>query len=141
MYTTILRPLLIVHVTVVCICLYLSFYMVTNGFRARFPIDDKKLELKTGIMKPSKLLWGLGLAWFGFLLWLTILSDRFDMAHTVIFLGLGFFIPAGIALIIQKALPIADRRHRIIGRICLLFFTLMLATTTITYYLIYLAKY
>ncbi|MDH5677379.1 MAG: hypothetical protein OEZ28_02040 [Nitrospinota bacterium] len=140
-YNTVLHPLLMAHLVVVSISLYLSVYMVINGFMARFPLDDGSLTLKTGFAKPSKVLWGIGLAWFAFLVWMTTLSGRLSSSHTVIFLVLGFGIPAGVALLIHFALPKADRRHRIVGRVCLMFFGLMLATTTTTYYLLYIAKY
>ncbi|MDH5636962.1 MAG: DUF420 domain-containing protein [Nitrospinota bacterium] len=140
-YTSILRPLLTVHVTVVSMSLYLSVYMVINGFLARFPMDDGSLTLKTGLARPSKVLWGIALFWLAFLGWLTILSGRFDLYHAAIFLALGFGAPAGMALLIHFTLPKADRRHRIVGRICLLLFSLMLATTVSTYYLLYIAKY
>ncbi|MDH5510801.1 MAG: DUF420 domain-containing protein [Nitrospinota bacterium] len=140
-YSKILRPLLMVHVVVVSISLYLSIYMVINGFMARFPMGDGSLSLKTGPASPSKILWGIALFWLALLVWLTILSGRFDFSHAVIFLTLGFGAPAGMALLIHFTLPKADRRHRIVGRICLLFFSLMLVTTVSTYFLLYIAKY
>ena len=140
-HAKILRPLLMVHVIVVSISLYLSVYMVINGFMARFPLDDGSLTLRTGLVRPSRDLWGIALLWLAFLVWVTVVSGRFGLGHAVIFLGLGFGVPAAVALLIHFLFPGADRRHRMVGRICLFFFTLMLATTISTYYLLYIARF
>jgi uncharacterized membrane protein YozB (DUF420 family) len=140
-YGAIFRPLLYLHITLVASTLYLSFYMLINGFIAKFPLDDGNMTLKTGIVKTSWTLWGIGIAWFAFLLWKLAPSQNLDITHKAIIFTLGFFLPAGVSLLIHKTLPKADQRHRTVGRITMILFSLMLVTTTVTYYLIYIARY
>jgi len=140
-YIKILRPLLFIHVIIVCVSLYLSFYMLINGFMAKFPLDDGSLTLRTGLMKPSLALWGISAAWLVFLLWMIISHPAINNFHKALILTLGYLLPAASAILIHKALPKADRRHRIIGRITIFCFSLMLITTAGAYFLLYIARY
>jgi hypothetical protein len=54
------------------------------------------------------------------------------------FLSLGYFIPASLMFLTGKALPYSERRHRIMGRLCLGMFVLLLVTSTSVYYLLYI---
>ena len=140
-YSNVFRPLLYLHIAVVASSLYLSIYMVINGFMAKFPLYDGNMTLKTGLVSPSPVLWGIGLVWLIFLFWKVGPAKALDLNHKVLIISLAFLLPAAVSLLIHFTLPKADQRHRIVGQITLIFFSMMLLTTCVTYFLIYIAFY
>ena len=57
------------------------------------------------------------------------------------FLSIGYFIPAALAVLIQKTLPESEKRHRVLGTICLGLFAGLLLTSTLAYCLLYVVEY
>ena len=140
-YENVFRPLMYLHIAVVASSLYLSLYMVLNGFSAKFPLNDGNLTLKTGLAKPSPILWGIGILWLIFLIWRIAPAKTVDINHKILIISLSFILPAAISLLIHFTLPKADVRHRVVGRITLAFFSILLITTVLIYSFIYLATY
>ena len=136
-YRKVFRPVLFAHFLAVTLSLFMAVYMIANGFRTAV-IERGAIALKNERIERSKMLWLLGFVWLGFLLWWVFSRLRFDWTHRVMFLSLGYFIPAALMLLADRALPYSERRHRVMGRLCLGMFVLLLVTSTSVYYLLYI---
>ena len=135
-------PVLILHFSVVCLSTFASFYTVTSGFRGA-AIHEGRLVLGNERLPLSKPLWIAGLVWLGFLSWWVfywwggIHKGNLGMHYKVMFLALGYIIPASIALTIHKVFPLAEQRHRFMGRLTAGLFTLLLFSSGAIYSLLY----
>lgn len=136
-YHKVFRPILYAHFLAVTLSLFLAVYMVANGFRTAV-IGRGAIVLKNERIAHSKALWLLGLVWLVFLAWWVFSRPRFDWGHRAMFLSLGYFIPASSMFLTGRALPYSERRHRVMGRLCLGMFVLLLVTSTSVYYLLYI---
>ena len=139
-YQKIFRPVMIAHFLMVTSSIFLATYMIINGFRTAIKRDGA-LILKSERLAISKALWTISLVWLGLLAWWVFSVHKFGWGHRTMFLAFGFFIPAMLAIITQKVLPDSARRHRMLGRLCLAMFAGLLATSTMVYYLLYVAQY
>ncbi len=136
-YSHVFRPILILHFIAVTFSSFFAIYMIVNGFRTAVRTEEGVMELRDGRLGISLVAWGVSVVWLGILLWFLFAFHSFSWGHKITFLAMGYFIPAGIALLIQKALPFSERRHRVLGKICLILFALLLLTSTLTYSLLY----
>ncbi len=139
-YVKIFRPVMIAHFLIVTTSIFLAIYMVINGFRTAVK-QRTAMFLRSEPVKTSKIMWAIGLIWLALLSWWVFSVHSFGWGHRMMFLAFGFFIPAILAIIIQWTLPDSAKRHRALGRLCLAMFACLLATSTIVYYLLYVAQY
>ncbi len=139
-YSKIFRPIMLVHFIVVTFSITLAIYMIINGFKTAARKDDR-MFLKDQRMKASKPLWAAGVAWLCFLTWWVFSVSQFGWEHKIMFLALGYFIPAALAALIQKTFPDSERRHRTLGKLCITLFACLLVTSTLAYFLLYVVQY
>jgi len=139
-YREIFRPVLLTHFAVVMLTMFSATYMIINGFKSAERVDGQ-MRLKNGRARISRVLWIISLVWLGLLSWWLFNTHHFGWGHKILFLSFGYFVPAGFAVATTKLLPELDRRHRALGRFCLVMFTCLLFTSTVVYYLLYIAEY
>ncbi len=137
-YQKIFHPLLLLHFLIVSLSTFISLYMIGNGFRTASVINGR-MSLKSEKIMRSRILWGIGFLWLGFLAWWVSSKSVFSLWHKTMLLSLGYFIPAITILVIGKMLPNSEKRHRTLGRICIMLFVMLLITSTLAYYLLYMA--
>ncbi|VAX18976.1 hypothetical protein MNBD_NITROSPINAE01-1964 [hydrothermal vent metagenome] len=138
-YRYIFHPILFAHFIAVTVSTFLAVYMIGNGFRTAVYDENRIMTLKSFDVVRSKVLWLAGFLWLGFLLWLLFSLSKLGVWHKLLLLSLGYFIPAGVALLIGKTLPDSGRRHRMLGKACLYSFAFLLVTSTLVYFLLYIA--
>lgn len=139
-YDKVFRPIMMVHFMMVTFSIILAIYMIINGFKTVVR-DGSKMTLKNERVKPSVTLWVLGVIWLLFLVWWLFSVQQFGWGHWVMFLSLGYFIPVVVALLIQRTLPESEKRHRVLGTICIGLFAGLLVTSTLAYCLLYVVDY
>lgn len=139
-YDKVFRPVMMVHFIMVTFSIILAIYMIINGFKIAVR-DGGEMTLKNERLKPSIMLWALGFVWLVLLTWWLFSVQQFGWGHWIMFLSLGYFIPSVLAILIQKALPESEKRHRVLGRICILLFAGLLITSTLAYCLLYVVEY
>ncbi len=137
LYTSSFRPILYIHFTFVCLSVFLAVYTVISGFKAAVNRDGR-LVLENRRLGASKLLWSLGFIWLVVLTWWLLSIHAFSWGYRVIFLFLGYFLPAAVAFFANMVLPFSEHRHRILGRLCMASFAGLLLTSTITYSMLYI---
>jgi uncharacterized membrane protein YozB (DUF420 family) len=136
-YTSVFRPLLWTHFLIVTLSTFFAVYTVISGFKAAVRQNGQML-LKNIRLSPSKVLWSISFIWLIFLGWWLQTVHAFTLGYRAILLFFGYILPAGIAFAIHKALPFSERRHRILGRLCLVLFACLLVTSTLTYSMLYI---
>jgi len=130
-------PLFYFHFLIVILATFFAIYVIILGFKTAVTVDGR-LVLKDEKAVPSKTLWGIGFVWLAFLAWWLISVHQFSWGDRILFLLFGYFIPAGIVLSVHLALPFKERRHRLLGRICVGLFACLLITSTMIYTLLYI---
>jgi uncharacterized membrane protein YozB (DUF420 family) len=140
-YDSIFLPILTTHLILVTLGLILAPYMIVEGYRACDKVGGEYV-LKPGVLKadPKKFiriwLWILGL-WAlmeGYCL-IVGKSGGAQLAYFLIFATIALVI--GLEKLIEKWLPDGARRHRILGRVTMIMFALILITSTATYLMLY----
>jgi uncharacterized membrane protein YozB (DUF420 family) len=140
-YMKFFRPVLLVHFTTVVLSSFFAIYTAITGFRAAERIDGE-MKLSDKRLTLSKPLWSIGLLWLGFIIWTlsailgSVHGDR-GFSFAVMFIVIGYLLPAGIALVIHKTLPYAERRHRVMGRVTVGLYGLLLVTSILTWSILY----
>ena len=140
-YNSVFLPVLYTHLTLVTLGLILTPYMIVEGFRA----CDKTggdYALRSGELKadPKKFtriwLWILGL-WVVAEIFCLIRGMRWQghLAYFLIFATIAGVV--GLEKLIEKWLPDGAQRHRVLGRVTMVMFALILATSTATYLMLY----
>jgi uncharacterized membrane protein YozB (DUF420 family) len=140
-YDSVFLPILSTHLTLVTLGLILTPYMIVEGFRACDKVD-RDYVLRSGDLKadPKKFtriwLWILGL-WALIEVYCLAVgkSGGAQMAYFLIFATIALVV--GLEKLIEKWLPDGARRHRILGRVTMIMFALILATSTATYLMLY----
>jgi uncharacterized membrane protein YozB (DUF420 family) len=140
-YDSVFLPILTTHLTLVTLGLILTPYMIVEGFRACDKVD-REYVLRSGELKadPKKFtriwLWILGL-WALMEVYCLAMgkSGGAQLAYFLIFVTIALVV--GLEKLIEKWLPDGARRHRILGRVTMIMFALILATSTATYLMLY----
>ncbi len=141
-YHNVFVPVLTTHLFLVTLGLVLAFYMIPLGFRASENTGGD-YRLKTGELKMQprtfKIIlltifgcWALVQA-----ILLAVRQNPFgaSVAYGLIFATIALVVSA--EKLIEKLLPTAARRHRILGRVTMVVFALVLVTSTATYLMLY----
>jgi len=141
-YKSVFIPVLTIHLVLVTFGLIMTLYMINLGFRASIK-HNGDYALKEGDLKISpKSFWRVLLIVAG--LWgvnQIILSFARDaswqksLAWGLIFATIALVI--SIEKLIEKILPNGAKRHRVLGRITMVNFALILVTSTMTYLMLY----
>jgi len=140
-YNNVFSPILFTHVSLVVLGLILGPYLIVEAYRACDKVGDEYV-LKPGILKadPKKFtriwLWILGF-WVVAEIFCLIRGMRWQghLAYFLIFATIAGVV--GLEKLIEKWLPDGARRHRILGRVTMIMFALILATSTATYLMLY----
>ncbi|MDP6657174.1 MAG: DUF420 domain-containing protein [Nitrospinaceae bacterium] len=141
-YDNVFIPILAAHLILVCLGLILAIYMIFQGFRACDKVNgDYRLqsrELKVNPKTFKSVMMTLAGLWLVNQLILTFVRHKSfaaSLAWALIFGVIGLVIY--LERIIEKALPDGARRHRLLGRTTMVIFALILATSTLTYLMLY----
>ena len=141
-YDNIFVPILTTHLLLVTLGLILAFYMIFLVFRACDRIEGdyllKSRELKVNTKTFKAIMITLAGLWAGNQLILTFIRNKSlaaSIAWALIFSVIALVIY--LEKFIERYLPDGARRHRVIGRITMVIFALILATSTLTYLMLY----
>ena len=141
-YENVFMPVLTTHLILVTLGMVLAFYMIPQGFRAS-DNSSGEYRLKTGNlkMKPRTFkivmftiigCWALNQT-----LLLAVRQSPFgaSVAYAMIFATVALVV--SLEKLIEKMLPDGARRHRVLGRITMVVYALILVTSTATYLMLY----
>ncbi|MCL0045254.1 DUF420 domain-containing protein [Nitrospinaceae bacterium] len=141
-YENIFLPTLTTHLVLVCLGLILSIYMIFQGFRAcdkiegDYILQSRELRSNPKIFKYTMAI--LGGVWAANQLILTFIRQKSfaaSLAWAIIFGVIALVIY--LEKFIEKALPDGANRHRILGRVTMVIFALILVTSTLVYLMLY----
>ena len=141
-YESVFKPVLITHLSLVVMGMILAFYMLSQGFRASEKLDGEYL-LKDGKLKVSprkfKIIMFTILGCWA-LLQIALLITRENpmgasIAYTLIFATVALVV--SLEKLIEKLLPDGAKRHRVLGRVTMIIYALILVTSTATYLMLY----
>jgi uncharacterized membrane protein YozB (DUF420 family) len=140
-YDSVFLPILTTHLILVTLGLIMTPYMIVEGFRACDKVG-KHYDLKPGELKvdPKKFiriwLWILGLWALVEVYCLAVgKSVGSQIAYFLIFTTIALVV--GLEKLIEKWLPDGAQRHRVLGRVTMVMFALILITSTATYLMLY----
>ena len=141
-YENIFLPTLTTHLVLVCLGLILSIYMIFQGFRAcdkiegNYILQSRELRSNPKIFKYTMTI--LGGVWAANQLILTFIRQKSfaaSLAWAIIFGVIALVIY--LEKFIEKSLPDGANRHRILGRVTMVIFALILVTSTLVYLMLY----
>jgi uncharacterized membrane protein YozB (DUF420 family) len=141
-YENVFIPVLSTHLILVVLGLIFAFYMLSQGFRASKKVEGEYL-LKEGELKISSRKFKIVmLTIFGCwaVVQVLLLATRENpmgasIAYALIFVTVA--LVASLEKLIEKLLPDGAKRHRILGRMTMVIFALILITSTATYIMLY----
>ena len=141
-YDNVFVPTLTTHLILVCLGLIFSIYMIFQGFRACEKIDGNYIlqsrELKANPKVFRATMVTLTGVWIANQLILTFIRHKSfaaSLAWAIIFGVIALVIY--LEKFIEKSLPNGAQRHRVLGRITMVIFALILVTSTLTYLMLY----
>ena len=141
-YENIFKPVLITHLSLVVVGMILAFYMLSQGFRASKKVDGEYFLtdgiLKVGSRRFKIVMFTILGCWV--ILQLTLLATRQNpmgasIAYALIFMTIAFVV--SLEKVIEKLLPNGAKRHRVLGRVTMVIYALILVTSTATYLMLY----
>jgi uncharacterized membrane protein YozB (DUF420 family) len=141
-YENVFIPVLSTHLILVVLGLIFAFYMLSQGFRASKKVGGEYLlkeeELKISSRKFKIVMLTIFGCWA--VVQMMLLATRespmgASIAYALIFLTVA--LVASLEKLIEKLLPNGARRHRVLGRVTMVIFALILVTSTATYIMLY----
>ena len=141
-YENIFLPTLTTHLVLVCLGLILSIYMIFQGFRAcdkiegNYILQSRELRSNPKFFKYTMVI--LAGVWAANQLILTFIRQKSfaaSLAWAIIFGVIALVIY--LEKFIEKSLPDGANRHRILGRVTMVIFALILVTSTLVYLMLY----
>jgi len=140
-YDNVFSPILLIHVSLVILGLILGPYLIVEGYRACDKVGGE-FVLRSGELKadPKKFtriwLWILGL-WALMEIFCLVRGKPWQaqLAYFLIFATIAAVV--GLEKLIEKWLPDGAHRHRVLGRVTMIMFALILVTSTATYLMLY----
>ena len=141
-YENIFLPTLTTHLVLVCLGLILSIYMIFQGFRACDKIEGNYIlqsrELRSNPKTFRYTMAILGGVWAANQLILIFIRHKSFAASLVWAIIFGVIaLVIYLEKFIERSLPDGARRHRVLGRITMVIFALILVTSTLTYLMLY----
>jgi uncharacterized membrane protein YozB (DUF420 family) len=141
-YENVFIPVLSTHLILVVLGLIFAFYMLSQGFRASKKVDGEYL-LKEGELKISPRKFKIVmLTIFGCwaVVQVLLLVTRGNpmgasIAYALIFGTVA--LVASLEKLIEKLLPDGAKRHKVLGRVTMVIFAMILITSTATYIMLY----
>ncbi len=139
-YNYIFTPTLTIHILLVTFGIVIAIYMIILGFRASVKQNGNRI-LKNEEIKINSRNFLLTLA-VSFGLFLLLAFVRCNSFGCYIVYIVGFLIVFLVLLfekVIEKFLPDGAKRHRLLGRLTMVMYVVILMTSTLTYILLYIA--
>ena len=141
-YNNVFVPVLTTHLILVTLGMVLAFYMIPQGFRASentggdYRLKAGELKMKSRTFK-LVLFTILGCWALVQVLLLVTRQSPFgaSVAYGLIFVTVALVV--SLEKLIEKLLPEGARRHRVLGRVTMVIFALVLVTSTATYLMLY----
>jgi len=146
LYDWVFSPLLTLHIAVVSVGIVMAIYMIILGFRAA-QRKGKEMFLRAGELKVKQKtlikigLWAFGVSIFAFVYRSLTTETGFTAGKFWVYFS-GFLLVAlvlGLERFIERALPDGERRHRLLGTFTMILYVVALFTSSITYFLLYVA--
>ncbi len=141
-YENVFVPVLTIHLILVTLGMVFAFYMISQGFRASQNTGGD-YRLKEGVLQMNprtfKIVmftilgcWALNQG-----VLLAVRENPFgaSVAYGLIFATVALVV--SLEKLIEKLLPEGARRHRVLGRITMVIYALILVTSTATYLMLY----
>ena len=137
-YQYVFSPLLTIHILVVSTGLILAGYMIILGFRVTIKTAGKRM-LQAGILKMSPTAFrNAAIATFALFAVLAII--RWGSLGRFLVYFFGFLLIMGVLMLekgIERLIPDGEKRHRWIGTFTMVLYVIALATSSITYVMLY----
>jgi uncharacterized membrane protein YozB (DUF420 family) len=139
MYAYVFTPVITTHVLLVSIGLIMAVYMIILGFRvSSFKDGERTLKAKE-LKVTSKGLLKLATGSFVVLGFVALIRCRtFRCALVYVTAFIIFFIVLLLEKAIELLIPDGARRHRILGMVTMTMFFIVLFTSTLTYFFLYI---
>jgi uncharacterized membrane protein YozB (DUF420 family) len=141
-YENVFIPVLSTHLILVVLGLIFAFYMLSQGFRASKKVEGEYLlnegELKISSRKFKIVMLTIFGCWAVVQILLLVTRDNpmgASIAYALIFITVA--LVASLEKLIEKLLPDGAKRHRVLGRMTMVIFALILITSTATYIMLY----
>ena len=141
-YENVFIPVLSTHLILVVLGLIFAFYMLSQGFRASKKVKGEYLlkegELKISSRKFKIVMLTIFGCWAVVQILLLVTRENpigASIAYALIFLTVA--LVTSLEKLIEKLLPDGARRHRVLGRVTMVIFALILVTSTATYVMLY----
>jgi uncharacterized membrane protein YozB (DUF420 family) len=141
-YENVFIPVLTTHLILVVLGLIFAFYMLSQGFRASKRVDGEYLlnegELKISPRKFKIVMLTIFGCWAVVQVLLLVTRENpmgASIAYALIFVTVA--LVASLEKLIEKLLPDGAKRHRVLGRVTMVIFAMILVTSTATYIMLY----
>ena len=139
-YSYVFKPTLTIHVLLVSIGISMAVYMIVLGFRASYKVDGKWLLREGSDLRVS------GRNFYKYLLIILaamslIAVIRCGGTGCAAVYAVGYLIIAAVFFLerlVEKFLPAGAERHRLLGRVTMVMYVIVLITSTVTYALLYI---
>ena len=141
-YENVFKPVLLTHLSLVVLGMILAFYMLSQGFRASRKVEGEYYlnegKLKVSPQKFKIVMSTIFICWA--LLQGLLLATRDNplgasIAYALIFATVALIV--SLEKLIEKILPDGAKRHRVLGRLTMVIYALILVTSTATYLMLY----
>ena len=141
-YENVFIPVLSTHLILVVLGLIFAFYMLSQGFRASKKVEGEYLlkegELKISSRKFKIVMLTIFGCWAVVQVLLLVTRENpmgASIAYALIFVTVA--LVASLEKLIEKLLPDGAKRHRVLGRVTMVIFAMILVTSTATYIMLY----
>ena len=137
-YTYVFSPVLTTHIVLVTIGLVMCVYMIILGFRASAKEGGKRI-LAGGELKVDKRKFYIALSAVLAVLGLFALIRCQTLRCAAVY-GAGMMLVAAVFLVeraVERSLPKGGQRHMLLGRLTMIIFVVVLFTTTLIYFSLY----
>ena len=141
-YENVFKPVLITHLTLVVLGMILAFYMLSQGFRASKKVEGE-YHLKNGELKVSPhkfriVMFTIMGCWiFMQVLLLATRENPLGASKAYAYIFATVALVVSLEKLIEKLLPDGANRHRVLGRVTMVIYALILITSTATYLMLY----
>ena len=141
-YENVFIPVLTTHLILVVLGLIFAFYMLSQGFRASKRVGGEYLLKEGGLKISPRKFKIVMLTIFGCwsIVQVLLLATRENpkgasIAYALIFGTVALVV--SLEKLIEKLLPDGAKRHRVLGRVTMVIFAMILITSTSTYIMLY----
>jgi len=139
-YSYVFKPTLTIHVLLVSIGIIMAVYMIVLGFRASYKVDGKWLLREGSDLRVSRR------DFYKYLLIILAVTAliaviRCGNTRCAAVYVIGYLIIAAVFFLerlVEKLLPVGAGRHRLLGRVTMVMYLIVLITSTVIYAFLYI---